>query len=481
MQKKLPKIIQGGMGAGVSSWHLARAVSETGQLGVVSGTGLGPMLARRLQEGDASGSVRRALRQFPFRAITQRIIDTYFVEGGKPKNAPYPKPQMDSIEGNKKSQELNIAGNFVEVFLAREGHNNPVGINYLEKIQLPHLPSIYGAMLAGVAVIIMGAGIPIEVPGILDELAQHHATKYPVVATGSEKGEIVYTHFDPKTFIEESAPLKPLHRPAFYPIVSSRTLASMLCKRATGSIEGLIVEFPTAGGHNAPPRGKKTMSESGEPVYGKRDEIDITQIKKLGLPIWLAGSYGTPDKLKEALAVGAEGVQIGTPFALCMESGLVPAVRDNLVKKCLNGSACVFTDPDASPTGFPFKVALINDSLSNADVYNKRERVCDIGLLREVYRKPDGSLGYRCPAEPEAVYEAKGGDPAATTGRKCLCNALVSNVGMPQVIKNGDRERMLVTLGDDLANIGLFCSEEHPYYSAADVINVMLAAPTSSS
>ena len=35
-----PLIIQGGMGAGVSNWRLARAVSEQGQLGVVSGIAL---------------------------------------------------------------------------------------------------------------------------------------------------------------------------------------------------------------------------------------------------------------------------------------------------------------------------------------------------------------------------------------------------------------------------------------------------------
>ncbi len=38
--QKLPIIIQGGMGAGVSSWSLARAVSKAGQLGVVSGTAI---------------------------------------------------------------------------------------------------------------------------------------------------------------------------------------------------------------------------------------------------------------------------------------------------------------------------------------------------------------------------------------------------------------------------------------------------------
>ena len=54
----LPTIIQGGMGAGVSSWRLAQAVSQLGQLGVVSGTALDLIFARRLQDGDPGGHMR---------------------------------------------------------------------------------------------------------------------------------------------------------------------------------------------------------------------------------------------------------------------------------------------------------------------------------------------------------------------------------------------------------------------------------------
>lgn len=53
-----PVIIQGGMGAGVSNWKLARAVSLAGQLGVVSGTALDSILTRRLQMGDRDGAMR---------------------------------------------------------------------------------------------------------------------------------------------------------------------------------------------------------------------------------------------------------------------------------------------------------------------------------------------------------------------------------------------------------------------------------------
>ena len=67
-------IIQGGMGAGVSDWRLARAVAHTGQLGVVSGTALDTVLARRLQLGDPSGHLRRAIAAFPFQDLAERAF-----------------------------------------------------------------------------------------------------------------------------------------------------------------------------------------------------------------------------------------------------------------------------------------------------------------------------------------------------------------------------------------------------------------------
>src|SRR5664279_4970853 len=87
--RHLPEVIQGGMGMGVSSWRLASAVARTGQLGVVSGTGLDLMLARRLQDGDADGSMRRALAAFPVAGAATRILKKYFRAGGRPAGTPY--------------------------------------------------------------------------------------------------------------------------------------------------------------------------------------------------------------------------------------------------------------------------------------------------------------------------------------------------------------------------------------------------------
>ena len=70
-----------------SIWRLARTVSRAGQLGVVSGTALDAIVARRLQLGDAGGHVRRALESFPWPDVAARVLDTYYVPGGIPASA----------------------------------------------------------------------------------------------------------------------------------------------------------------------------------------------------------------------------------------------------------------------------------------------------------------------------------------------------------------------------------------------------------
>lgn len=461
------------MGAWVSNWRLAQAVSKLGQLGVVSGTALDQVLVRRLQDGDPDGSVRRALMAFPFRRIADRILQTYFIAGGKSPDSPYTTIPMHTQEGERSAQELCIAGNFTEVFLAREGHDNPVGINYLEKIQLPHLPSIYGAMLAGVAVVIMGAGIPMTIPAVLTALANHEPATYPLNVTGAPSSETWHSSFAPSQFHEDQQPPS-LTRPAFLPIVASNLLANLLIRKATGPISGFIVEGPCAGGHNAPPRGIAKLTGDGQPIYGPKDSVDLSAFRETGLPFWLAGGYGSPEKFRLALSHGAAGIQVGTAFALCRESGLLPEIRRTLLRKALAGTATIRTDPLASPTGFPFKVAALEGTLSDAEIYRKRTRICNLGFLREAYRRPDGSLGYRCPAEPVAAFIAKGGEMKDTEGRVCLCNALIANVGMPQRMHDGSTEPCLITLGDDFTGMARFCRNGNPEFSAADVIHTLL-------
>ena len=153
----LPAIIQGGMGVAVSSWPLARELSAAGQLGVVSGTAFDSVLARRLQDGDRG--LPPALAHLPLPGVADRIVDRYF-RAVVVRRRPLRTGAELSVRPLRARQELAVAGNFVEVWLAKEGHDGPIGINYLEKVQMATPAAAYGAMLAGVDAVLMSAGIP---------------------------------------------------------------------------------------------------------------------------------------------------------------------------------------------------------------------------------------------------------------------------------------------------------------------------------
>lgn len=463
----LPLVIQGGMGIAVSNWQLARAVSLAGQLGVVSGTAIDAVFVRRLQDGDPCGSIRRALDHFPMRAAAKEILERYFKPNGRAKDEPYKSLPMCRQTMAVARDYVTIAANFVEVFLAKEGHKGLVGINLLTKVQMPNLASLYGAMLAGVDVVLMGAGIPREIPGALDALARHEPATLRLDVE-QPAGEPELLRFDPAEFGATDVPLK---RPEFYAIVSAHTLAANLAKKANGKVNGFIVEGPTAGGHNAPPRGPLKLNELGEPIYGERDVTDLAAMRELGVPFWLAGGHGSPEGLQHALDNGAAGIQVGTPFAYSNESGFTSEIKQKVLGDVAAGRATVFTDPLASPTGFPFKVVQA-PSLQQAPA--GRKRCCDLGYLRTAARREDGKLVYRCSAAPEHNYVAAGGKAEDTEGRRCLCNGLMAAIGLGQVREGGVVEMPLVTSGDAVSELAEV-AQGRTSYPASDVLSYLLS------
>ncbi len=469
------------MGVAISNWQLANAVSKLGCLGVISGTGIAMVLTARLMQGDKNGDMRRALAHFPFQDVVQDILDKYYVEGGIGPGEPFKRQTMWTHNPPPELNILTIVANFVEVWLAKQDHSNKVGINLLEKVQLPNLASLYGAMLAGVDVVIMGAGIPLQVPGILDDLADHKDVSYRIDVDAFEQDDDFRICLKPQElFPGVREKVGPLKRPSFFPIISSVVLGQALLKRSTGKIDGFVVELPIAGGHNAPPRGGTQLNEQGEPVYGPKDEVRLDRIADLGLPFWMGGGYGSAEMYRQAREAGAAGVQVGTAFAYCNESGMSPQVRETVIRRLLNGEdVVVHTDPRISPTGYPFKVVQLEGTLSVPELYQARPRVCDVGFLRIAYKKEDGTLDYRCPAEPIDAYLKKGGKEEDTKGRGCLCNALGATAGYPQRQKNGYVEQVTLTSGDDLPNITQFLKPGQVGYSAQDVIEHLLSGEVS--
>ena len=475
---ELPVIIQGGMGVAISNWTLAKAVSQFGQLGVVSGTGINRVMASRLADGDLDGHTRRALESFPLPEVVQNIIERYYIPGGKASDAPYKSPPAYTVNPPIFLDQLTALANYVEVFLAKENHDGLIGINLLEKVQMPNLASLYGAMLAGVDFVLMGAGIPTQVAGILDKLANHKPVSYRLDVHGAGPDEDIRIHFDPERIFPGIAHLfGQLKRPKFLPIISSTTLAQALLKRSEGAIDGFVVEGPTAGGHNAPPRGALKLNEQGEPIYGEKDVVDPEKMKLFGLPFWFAGGYGNPQQVKNILAAGGAGVQVGTAFALCDESGMEASLKQEVLRQVFDEAAQILTSPTASPTGFPFKVAQVPGTLSDPELYAARNRICDLGFLRVIFRNEDGSLNYRCSAEPVDDYVRKGGKIEDTEGRACLCNNLMATAGYGQRRKDGAVERPLVTSGDDLVMMAQFMPAGKTNFSAEDVLRYLLGLP----
>jgi NAD(P)H-dependent flavin oxidoreductase YrpB (nitropropane dioxygenase family) len=447
--RRRPVVIQGGMGVAVSGWRLAREVAAAGHLGVVSGTAMDAVLARTLQDGDPGGHYRRALAHFPSPSIARSVMDKYFVEGGKAPGTPYkPIPKL-TLETARAGEELAVAGNFAEVWLAKEGLGPEavVGINCLEKVQMATPTAIFGAMLAGVDYVLMGAGIPREIPQLLRSLAAGEKGSISADVAGGRIRR--YISVDPVGLLGPELP--PVRKPDFLAIVSVDQLATYLHRDPDIRPDGFVVERPPAGGHSAPPRGKMQLDEQGEPIYGNRDEADLAKMAALGLPFWMAGAYGTPEQVAEALRAGAVGVQVGTLFALSLDSGLSDEARGQMLDKLRAGDLTVRNDPRASPTGFPFKVATLEGTASQVEVYEARPRLCDLSYLRQPFEREDGEVGYRCPAEPVHMYLKKGGAEEETQGRKCLCNGLMANIGLGQHRKDGYVEDLLVTLGQDLA------------------------------
>ncbi len=466
--KQWPPLIQGGMGVAVSGYPLARAVSLAGQIGTVSLVALPHVVARRLQLGDSN--MLRALVAFPVMTVAEKIREKYWC-----RNGPIP---MFTHHPSRELAWLTLFGGFAEVWLAKEGHQGIVAGNLLEKVQMPSLYTMLGAMWAGIDIFIIGAGLPLQIPGILDALCAWQVTTYRL---SMSDGSSVETTLDMEWLLAKEPPAIQavvrniaIKRPAFFPIVSLDVTANILWKKMKGRCEGFVVEDPVvAGGHNPSPRGwKGVVNDAGEPIYGERDVVNFEKMLDFEVPFWLAGGYASPAGLERARTLKAAGIQCGGIFALGDESGIAPAHKAELRRQAYLGILRVYSDPRASPTGFPFQVVQMPGTVSDVSVYEERERNCRLGYLRELYME-NGVVGYRCSAEPVEDYIRKGGKIEETVGRKCLCSNLLATVGLGMEYR-GVPEPVIITLGKDTSFIRHLMDGPDGAYSARDAIRYLL-------
>jgi hypothetical protein len=128
-----------------------------------------------------------------------------------------------------------VVANFTDVCVAEHGHEGQFRLNLLERIQLPTLPGLFGAMPAGVDFVLMGAGTPRQNPAVLDSLSRLEPARLRIDVPDAEPYEAFFSEFDPRDCAPSS--IQVLHRPIFLAIVSSAVLAGILVRKCAARVE----------------------------------------------------------------------------------------------------------------------------------------------------------------------------------------------------------------------------------------------------
>lgn len=329
-------IIQGGMGVGVSLYPLAKAVAQEDGVGVVSSACLDRLLAKR----------------------NGKKINSY--------DAAYEEVSL-----------AKAAGGFA-------------GINIMVALVRDYEASVKGALDAKADVIISGAGLPLNLPGI-------------------------------------QAPKET----ALIPIVSSARALELICKkweRLGYRPDAAVLEGPLAGGH----------------LGFKMDQIDLESnklenllppvkemAKKYGdFPIIVAGGIYTHQDILDFIRMGADGVQMGTRFLATEESSASGPYKQAVVVS--KDEDIIVADKPGSPCGLPFRVIKQSPMYVSA-LSRLRKPKCDKGYV--LLKDAEGNFT-RCPAKE------------SNENCFCICNGLLSSADY-----NADKEEPLYTVGTNASRV----------------------------
>jgi nitronate monooxygenase len=324
-------LIQGGMGAGISLMRLASAVSNEDAMGTISSVALDKFTSAR---------VGKELNQVE--AVAREIEDT------------------------KK------ASNFA-------------AINIMVKLEGSYKNSIEGAVRGGANMILSGAGLPVDLPRLVEEYA------------GTKD-----------------------HKISLVPIVSSaralKVLLNYWIKRNGYLPDAIVLEGPKAGGHLG--FSYKEIRESGSNFLKDYDLFDVLLdpvleiTRERNIPVFVAGGIRTKEDILYAKKRGAAGVQIATPFIATYESGASDSFKQAIIDSN-NEDVLTGSEEWGSPALFPFRYlkssplaekkngrffCICSALLSSTDMSFPQKK----GDCPELYVKP---LKCDCPAKGNVLYD----------------------------------------------------------------------------
>lgn len=265
LQADIP-VIQGGMGVGISLSGLAGAVAAAGGIGIISTAQIG------------------------FRE---------------------PDFDRDPIACN-----LRTIGKEIEK--ARQiAKGGIVGVNIMVATQR-YEDYVRAAVLAGTDCIISGAGLPLDLPGVVTET-------------------------------ENGMPGRS-HQTMLAPIVSGVRALSVITKywmkKYDRKPDFVVAEGPLAGGHLG--FQKEELDAYTPQKYEKELTAMIRQAAELGIPLIAAGGIYTREDRDHCMSLGAAGVQMGTRFVTTEECDAADAYKEAYLRAQKDDIVIV-----KSPVGMP--------------------------------------------------------------------------------------------------------------------------------
>ena len=255
--RSLLPIVQGGMGIGVSAHRLAGAVASLGALGTISSVEL------RHHHPDLLERARECRDQDILDGLNRTALD----------------------------REIRMA-------LAIAGGRGAVAVNIMKAVSA-HAQYVRQSCESGAHAIVMGAGLPLDLPDLIRD--------FPDVA--------------------------------LIPILSdARGIGIVLKKwlRKNRLPDAIVIEHPRyAGGHLGATRAEDIADPrfDFEPVLSAVFELfRELGIERARIPLIPAGGIDSHEKVRALLELGAAAVQIGTPFAVTAEGDAHPNFKKVLAE-----------------------------------------------------------------------------------------------------------------------------------------------------
>mgnify|MGYP002679103035 CR=1 FL=1 len=312
---KIP-IIQGGMGVGISRSRLAGAVAKEGAIGIISTAQIGY--------------------------------------------------DEDDFENNQ--DECNLMAIKKHIKKAKEiaDGNGLVGVNIMTALK--HFKNhVKASVMAGADVIICGAGLPIELPGIVRD----------AVNEAKEEDNYDISKDDIKSIDNKTCKQQPVnkniykHIPYIAPIVSSERALNIILKQWSKKYDTtadfIVVEGPLAGGQLKDITSIDYDNELKNIISAKK--VYEEKYKK-HIPVIAAGGIFDKKDIMHMTELGADGVQIASRFVATYECD----ADDNYKKAYINAKKEDITIIQ-SPVGMPGR-AINNNFVKRIQMQNEKITKC---------------------------------------------------------------------------------------------------------